>query len=276
MPHTIARLSLAVRDYDEAIAFFTGALRFVVLEDEPRGSGKRWVVVAPPGPGVALVLAKAVTAEQRARIGETGGRVLLFLHTDDFAAEHAHMLAAGVRFVEQPRHEPHGKVAIFLDLYGNRWELIEPAQKTEPVADAADTREHGKGLVRAMVAAINAQDWAALEIVVAPDFVRHSDAAGEPAVRSRAQLVAFLKSELMTFPDAEESLLDLVAQGDRVAVRHSFTGTQHGTLGMHAPSGRRMTATYLAIYRIAGGRIVEAWVEWDAAAGLRQLGHRAP
>ena len=125
----IARLSLAVPDYDEAIAFFTRALRFEVLEDEPRGGGKRWVVVAPRRSGVALVLAKAVTPEQQARIGDhTGGRVLLFLHTDDFAAEHAHMTAAGVRFVEPPRHEPHGKVAIFLDLYGNRWELIEPAK----------------------------------------------------------------------------------------------------------------------------------------------------
>lgn len=123
----IARVSLAVRDYDEAIAFYTGALGFLVLEDEPRGGGKRWVVVAPRRDGVALVLAKAVTDEQRARIGDhTGGRVLLFLHTDDFASEHARMSAAGVRFVETPRHEPHGTVAIFLDLYGNRWELIEP------------------------------------------------------------------------------------------------------------------------------------------------------
>lgn len=131
----IARLSLAVRDYDEAIAFFTRALRFVVLEDEPRGGGKRWVVVAPQQSGVALVLAKAITPEQQARVGDqTGGRVLLFLHTDDFAAEHAHMTAAGVPFVEPPRHEPHGKVAIFLDLYGNRWELIEPALPRAPLA----------------------------------------------------------------------------------------------------------------------------------------------
>jgi catechol 2,3-dioxygenase-like lactoylglutathione lyase family enzyme len=124
----IARVSLGVHDYDEAIAFYTGALGFTVLEDEPRGAGKRWVVVAPRRGGVALVLAKAVSAEQQARVGDhTGGRVLLFLHTDDFAAEHARMRAAGVRFVEEPRREPHGTVAIFLDLYGNRLELIEPA-----------------------------------------------------------------------------------------------------------------------------------------------------
>jgi catechol 2,3-dioxygenase-like lactoylglutathione lyase family enzyme len=129
MPLEIARLSLAVRDYDEAIDFFTRALRFALLENEPRGGGKRWVVVAPRRSGVALVLAKAVTPEQQARVGDqTGGRVLVFLHTDDFDAEHAHMTAAGVRFVEAPRQEPHGKVAIFLDLYGNRWELIAPVR----------------------------------------------------------------------------------------------------------------------------------------------------
>jgi catechol 2,3-dioxygenase-like lactoylglutathione lyase family enzyme len=124
----IARVSLAVRDYDEAIDFFTRALGFVVLEDEPRGGGKRWVVVAPRRTGVGLVLAKAVTPEQQARVGDhTGGRVLLFLHTDDFDAAHARMQAEGVRFVEEPRQEPHGKVAIFLDLYGNRHELIQSA-----------------------------------------------------------------------------------------------------------------------------------------------------
>ena len=125
----VARISLAVRDYDEAVAFFTGALGFEVVEDEPRGGGKRWVVVAPRRSGVGLLLAKAVTPEQQARVGDqTGGRVLLFLHTNDFDAAYARMQGAGVRFVEQPRVEPHGKVVIFLDPYGNRFELIEPAR----------------------------------------------------------------------------------------------------------------------------------------------------
>ena len=125
----LARISLAVRAYDEAIAFFTGALGFAVVEDEPRGGGKRWVVVAPPGSHTGVLLAKAVTPEQQARVGDqTGGRVLLFLHTDDFDAAHARMRAHGVRFAEEPRHEPHGRVVIFLDPYGNRFELIEPAR----------------------------------------------------------------------------------------------------------------------------------------------------
>lgn len=125
----LTRISLAVRDYDEAIAFFTGALGFEIVEDEPCGSGKRWVVVAPPRSPVGILLAKAVTPEQQTRVGDqTGGRVLLFLHTDAFDVAYAHMRAAGVRFVEEPRLEPHGKVAIFLDPYGNRFELIEPAR----------------------------------------------------------------------------------------------------------------------------------------------------
>jgi catechol 2,3-dioxygenase-like lactoylglutathione lyase family enzyme len=128
MPRRLAAVSLVVRDYDEAIAFFTTALRFRLVEDTPLGPGKRWVVVEPEGGGgAALLLAKAATAEQAARIGDqTGGRVFLFLHTDDFARDHDHLLAHGVRFVEGPRDEPYGRVAVFLDLYGNRWDLIEP------------------------------------------------------------------------------------------------------------------------------------------------------
>lgn len=122
-----------VRDYDEAIAFFTGALQFEVLEDTPLGGGKRWVRVAPPreadaGAGPHLLLAKASTPEQEAAVGhQAGGRVFLFLHTADFQRQAAHLRAAGVRFLEQPRHEPYGTVAVFVDLYGNKWDLIEPS-----------------------------------------------------------------------------------------------------------------------------------------------------
>ncbi|MGJ7610485.1 MULTISPECIES: VOC family protein [unclassified Variovorax] len=125
----LATVTLLVRDYDEAIRFFTEALRFALVEDTPRGPGKRWVVVAPAhGAGAALLLAKAVTDEQEAGIGkQAGGRVFLFLHTSDFAGDHDHMVSHGVRFLEEPRHEPHGTVAVFLDLCGNRWDLIQPS-----------------------------------------------------------------------------------------------------------------------------------------------------
>lgn len=128
MTKSITSLAFLVRDYDEAITFFTQSLRFTLLEDTPQGAGKRWVRVAPPGSnGAALLLAQAATPEQQACIGnQTGGRVFLFLHTDDFWDDYRHMQAHGVRFAEEPRSEPFGQVVVFLDLYGNKWDLIQP------------------------------------------------------------------------------------------------------------------------------------------------------
>ena len=126
MTRAIASVALVVREYDEAIAFFTDALRFTLVEDTPMGGGKRWVVVAPQASGTSLVLARAATDEQRAAVGnQTGGRVFLFLHTSDFWGDYAHMRAHGVRFVEEPRQEPYGQVVVFLDLYGNKWDLVQ-------------------------------------------------------------------------------------------------------------------------------------------------------
>jgi catechol 2,3-dioxygenase-like lactoylglutathione lyase family enzyme len=119
-------VALLVRDYDDAIAFFTGPLGFTLREDLPQGGGKRWVVVDPPGGQTGLLLARAATAEQEARVGDQhGGRVGFFLNVGDFAAAHARMTSAGVRFEEQPRREVYGTVAVFRDLYGNRWDLLE-------------------------------------------------------------------------------------------------------------------------------------------------------
>jgi len=128
MGRSIALVTLVVRDYDEAIAFFTEALRFVVIEDTPLGDGKRWVVVAPlDARGTALLLARAATPAQVAHVGDqTGGRVALFLHTDDFWGDYRHMQAHGVRFAEAPRQEPYGRVVVFYDLYGNKWDLVQP------------------------------------------------------------------------------------------------------------------------------------------------------
>lgn len=125
----LALTALVVRDYDEAVAFFTGALGFELREDSPRGDGTRWVVVAPPGSREsALLLARAATPAQAERIGDqTGGRVGFFLYTDDFGRDHRRMTAAGVVFEEEPRREPYGTVAVFRDLYGNRWDLLQPA-----------------------------------------------------------------------------------------------------------------------------------------------------
>jgi catechol 2,3-dioxygenase-like lactoylglutathione lyase family enzyme len=126
MSRFISQVALLVRDYDEAIAFFTRALRFELLEDSALGNGKRWVRVAPPGgAGGTLLLARAVTPEQERAVGnQSGGRVFLFLESDDFARDYADMRAQGVRFTEEPRHEAYGTVVVFLDLYGNKWDLI--------------------------------------------------------------------------------------------------------------------------------------------------------
>ncbi len=126
MRQAIANITLVVRDYDEAIAFYTGALGFALLEDTDLGDGKRWVRVAPNGAETALLLAQADGDKQRASVGnQCGGRVGFFLHTDDFARDHARMAAHGVNFLETPRHEAYGTVAVFEDLYGNRWDLLE-------------------------------------------------------------------------------------------------------------------------------------------------------
>lgn len=125
----LSLVALVVDDYEPAIEFYVGVLGFTLVTDEPQGH-KRWVVVRPPGAGdgAGLLLARAVGEQQQARIGDqTGGRVFLFLETDDFARDHVRFLARGVRFTEEPRHEPYGIVAVFEDPYGNRWDLLQPA-----------------------------------------------------------------------------------------------------------------------------------------------------
>jgi catechol 2,3-dioxygenase-like lactoylglutathione lyase family enzyme len=130
MIQSIAHVALVVRDYDEAIAWFTGTLGFTLIADEHQPEqDKRWVLVAPPGlppGGASLLLARASTPEQAAFVGDqAGGRVFLFLRTDDFDRDYAAMTAKSVVFVRPPVEQPYGKVAVFLDLYGNRWDLVE-------------------------------------------------------------------------------------------------------------------------------------------------------
>jgi catechol 2,3-dioxygenase-like lactoylglutathione lyase family enzyme len=131
MKQHLAAVSLLVRDYDEAIAYYTQVLGFTLVEDTAMGEGKRWVVVAPPGSTeTRLVLARAVKPEEIAAIGRQGaGRVWLFLHTDNFWRDHRAYTARGVKFCETPREESYGTVAVFEDLYGNRWDLLQPAPR---------------------------------------------------------------------------------------------------------------------------------------------------
>ena len=137
MRQTIAHVAFLVRDYDEAIAWFTGTLGFTLVEDAYQpAQDKRWVLVAPPGGGGAtLLLARAATPEQRRFVGDqAGGRVFLFLGTDDFWRDYRRMTAAGVRFVRPPSVASYGTVAVFEDLYGNRWDLVQYAAPAPPGA----------------------------------------------------------------------------------------------------------------------------------------------
>jgi catechol 2,3-dioxygenase-like lactoylglutathione lyase family enzyme len=127
MPQTLGYIALVVRDYDEAIAFYTNQLGFQLIEDTDLGNAKRWVRVRPPGStGTDLLLARAVNPEQSSHIGnQTGGRVFLFLHTDDFWRDYHSMTAKGVEFIRPPSEESYGNVAVFEDLYGNKWDLLQ-------------------------------------------------------------------------------------------------------------------------------------------------------
>jgi catechol 2,3-dioxygenase-like lactoylglutathione lyase family enzyme len=128
MKQTLGHVALVVRDYDEALDFFTRTLHFSVVEDTRLSDDKRWVLIAPPGSGdTSLLLARAATPEQVRHIGnQTGGRVFLFLSTDDFWRDYREMTERNVKFTREPRQEPYGTVAVFEDLYGNQWDLLEP------------------------------------------------------------------------------------------------------------------------------------------------------
>ncbi|MBP1653499.1 MAG: ester cyclase [Bacteroidetes bacterium] len=133
--------------------------------------------------------------------------------------------------------------------------------------------ENHKAAVTAFVHAISEQEWATLDALVAENVVRRSRTYGQPELRGRAQLVQFLKNEALTFPDARQTILYLVAEGDRVAAALQFTGTQRGPMGPFPASGRRVHANFLAMFRLEDGRIAEVWVEWDNLSALLQLGH---
>jgi lactoylglutathione lyase len=128
MRQAIGCVTILVRDYDEALAFYAGKLSFAVAEDTPMAGDRRWVVLAPPGSGgTRILLAKAKNGEELSAVGrQAGGRVFLFLHTDDIARDFAEMRRRGVVFNEEPRTEAYGTVAVFEDLYGNKWDLLMP------------------------------------------------------------------------------------------------------------------------------------------------------
>jgi catechol 2,3-dioxygenase-like lactoylglutathione lyase family enzyme len=141
MKQSIAHIALVVNDYDEAIKFYTEKLKFLLIEDTPQSETKRWVLVAPSGSEeCSLLLAKGVGEEQRSKIGnQTGGRVFLFLRTDDFWRDYRNMQQQGINFVREPKMEAYGTVAVFEDLYGNLWDLVEFEKANDLVGAEAIT-----------------------------------------------------------------------------------------------------------------------------------------
>ncbi|MFK7947259.1 MAG: VOC family protein [Saprospiraceae bacterium] len=133
MKQHIANIALVVKDYDEAIEFYTQKLNFKLLEDTQLTPTKRWVLIAPPGSeGCRLLLAKAKNEQELAAVGnQTGGRVFLFLFTDDFWRDYHNMIAKGIKFIREPEEQPYGTVSVFEDLYGNLWDFIQPKSSTK-------------------------------------------------------------------------------------------------------------------------------------------------
>ncbi|MCA1994358.1 MAG: ester cyclase [Coleofasciculus sp. S288] len=136
-----------------------------------------------------------------------------------------------------------------------------------------ELKDRNKSVLYEFVEAVNTQNWEKIDELVADDFIRHSYAAGEPKIASREQLKQFLRREFETFPDAQETIEDIVCEEDKVAVRHRLRGTQLGAMGSFPASGKVLCADYIAIYRLKKGKIIEAWAEWDNLHGLVQLGH---
>ncbi len=175
----LSAVTLVVRDYDEAITWFTNVLGFALLEDTRQSDTKRWVRIAPAKGGTALLLAKAANETQSAHVGDqTGGRVAFFLDTEDFARDHAAFIARGVTFVESPRDEAYGKVAVFTDLYGSRWDLVERRQEGAPTAfrfdEAIPLLERTPATLRALLGGLperwttaneGAGTWSAYDVV---------------------------------------------------------------------------------------------------------------
>jgi catechol 2,3-dioxygenase-like lactoylglutathione lyase family enzyme len=248
---TLAQVAIVVRDYDEALAFYVGVLGFARLEDTPLPQeNKRWVVVAPPGaPGAKLLLARAATPEQALRIGnQTGGRVFLFLHTDNCRRDYERYRRAGVKFVRPMSEAPHGRVAVFEDLYGNLWDLIEP--RGAPAAAAADAAE----VVERFIARINAHDVAGLLALCTPAHL-FIDSLGN-ALSGPAALSAGWTGYFGLFRDYRIEVQSMVAGQNLVFL----SGWAQGS---HAASGRsfRIPAAWRA--QLESGRIAQWQVYAD-------------
>ena len=271
-------VTLVVREYQPAIDFFVKVLHFELVEDVPSltngGRPKRWVVVRPAGAATGILLARADGDRQREVVGhQFAGRVGFFLRVGDFDASHARMLAAGVEFVSPPRAEAYGQVAVFLDLEGNRWDLLGPRQDLRSVLNdpASGSGERSIALALSFLGRVwgPTHDLDAIDELMTEDYRITS---GGTVIAGRAAFKQWVRQFQAQYGDARTEPLEAFANpaGDRVVVRWANTGTNKGIFGL-PPDGRPVGFTGIAVWRVAGDRLAECWVERAAYEAYRNL-----
>jgi catechol 2,3-dioxygenase-like lactoylglutathione lyase family enzyme len=278
-PRALEAVTLVVRDYDEAIAYFTNVLGFARLEDTPLGGGKRWVRVGPPGGGTTLLLARAATPAQEARVGaQTGGRVAFFLSTDDFGRDHRALCARGVRFSEEPRTEAYGRVAVFEDLYGNRWDLVERPPAAGSVS-ALSAGELERLWAEHLAGEFEQKDVeATLATMVEDASVNHVPVG--TGGRGKAALRAFYRDDFIpSWPgDLElEPVNRVVGAGqlvDELHLRFTHERLMPWFLPGVPPTGRRVELDLVVVVEFRGDKLAAERIYWDHARVLRQVGLR--
>lgn len=255
MIRSVVHTALLVREYDEAKQFYCEKLGFEIAEDTPLGGGKRWVRIRPTGKqGVEILLSRAADEKQRSAVGnQTGGRVLFFLHTDDFTADYESMRRNGVKFVEGPRVENYGTVAVFKDLYGNRIDLIQPAVAQSP-----------RQILSEWVRLINVHDPDALAELYDEKATNLQVAIGSPLLGREA-----IREDFRTFfsniPDTYTKVENLFEDGEWAILEWSGGGT-------FKPTGKIFTLRGCGFFRVKGGKIVFQRGYWDKYTWFGQIG----
>lgn len=273
-------LIIRVSDAERSARFYVPILRFLGYEcagSSPRHQDWRLIIEGAPHEISFVSVAPALQGIQHVR--DAAGQQDHFAWTATsrqevdlfYTSVLVPLAAAGDCVVLDPpvrcpEYSPEYYAVYFEDRDGLKFEFVF----NPPIPLQT---EQNKTVVRAFVEAINQKDWQRFDELVAPDFSRHSSTSGQAKIRSRDQFRDFLAGEASTFPDAHETIHFLVAEGDKVAVHSGFRGTQCGSMGPYPALNRTLSADFITIYRVADGRIAEAWVEWDCLSGLIQLGH---
>jgi steroid delta-isomerase-like uncharacterized protein len=255
MIRAVVHTVLLVREYDEAKQFYCEKLGFEIVEDTPLASGKRWVRIRPVGRlGSDILLSRAAGEKQRSAVGnQTGGRVLFFLHTDDFAADYRAMRKNGVKFVEEPRNESYGTVAVFKDLYGNRIDLIQPDLKRSP-----------KQVLSEWVHLMNTHEPESLAALYDENATNLQVAIGKPLVGRKAILEDF-QTFFSNISDNFTKVENMFENGEWMILEWSGGGT-------FKPTGKSFSLRGCGFFRVKEGKIVYQRGYWDKFTWFNQIG----